>query len=96
MVQSEGRRNAENLAEPIPESARGMQGFPTDSSCEDDTVTERLRDNLTPKLEHSDEVLVLDRSDSPKQGRKSARFARRTLAVWARCPTATQECSWPM
>ncbi len=44
-----------------------MQRFLTDSSCEDDTVTERVRDNLTPKLEHSDGVLVLEGSALPRK-----------------------------
>ena len=76
LVQSGERRNAENLSETVPESARGMQRFLTDSPWEDDAVIARLQEYLTPKLGHSEAVWVLDSSDFPKQGRKSAGVAR--------------------
>ena len=43
LVQSGERRNAENLSETVPESARGMQRFLTDSPWDDDAVTGRLQ-----------------------------------------------------
>ena len=70
------RRNAENLSETVPESARGMQRFLTDSPWDDDAVTVRLQEYLGTRLEHPDAVWVLDDSDLPKQGRKSAGVAR--------------------
>ena len=76
LVQSGERRNAENLSEAVPESARAMQRFLTDSPWDDDAVMERLQEYLGPKLGHSEAVWVLDGSDFPKQGRKSAGVAR--------------------
>ena len=76
LVQSGERRNAENLSEAVPESARGMQRFLTDSPWDDDAVIGRLQEYLAPRLGHSDAVWVLDGSDFPKQGRKSAGVAR--------------------
>ena len=76
LVQSGERRNAENLSEAVPESARGMQRFLTDSPWDDDAVTGRLQEYLGPRLEHPEGVWVLDGSDFPKQGRKSAGVGR--------------------
>ena len=76
LVQSGERRNAENLSETVPESARGMQRFLTGSPWDDDAVMGRLQEYLAPKLEHPGAVWVLDGSDFPKQGRKSAGVAR--------------------
>ena len=44
LVQSGERRNAENLSETVPESARGMQRFLTDSPWDDDAVIGRLQE----------------------------------------------------
>ena len=76
LVQSGERRNAENLSEAVPESARGMQRFLTDSPWDDDAVIGRLQEYLAPLLGRPDAVWVLDGSDFPKQGRKSAGVAR--------------------
>ena len=76
LVQSGERRNAENLSETVPESARGMQRFLTDSPWDDDAVIERLQEYLASGLAHPGAVWVLDGSDFPKQGRKSAGVAR--------------------
>ena len=76
LVQSGERRNAENLSETVPESARGMQRFLTDSPWDDDAVIGQLQEYLAPRLEHPEGVWVLDGSDFPKQGRKSAGVAR--------------------
>ena len=76
LMQSGERRNAENLSETVPESARGMQRFLTDSPWDDDAVIGRLQEYLAPQLEHTGAVWVLDGSDFPKQGRKSAGVAR--------------------
>ncbi len=72
LVQSGERRNAENLSETVPESARGMQRFLTDSPWDDEAVIGRLQEYLGTRLEHPEAVWVLDGSDFPKQGRKSA------------------------
>ena len=76
LVQSGERRNAENLSETVPESARGMQRFLTDSPWDDDAVIGRLQEYLAPRLGHPEAVWVLDGSDFPKQGRKSVGVAR--------------------
>ena len=76
LVQAQERRNAENLSESVGISARAMQRFLTEARWSDDTVIGRLQEYLAPRLEHSEAVWVLDGSDFPKQGRKSAGVAR--------------------
>ena len=76
LVQSGERRNAENLSEMVPASARVMQRFLTESPWDDDAVIGRLQEHLSPRLGHPEAVWVLDGSDFPKQGRKSAGVAR--------------------
>ena len=76
LVQSGERRNAENLSETVPGSARSMQRFLTESPWDDDAVMERLQEYLGPRLEHPEAIWVLDGSDFPKQGRKSVGVAR--------------------
>ena len=76
LVQSGERRNAENLSETVPASARVMQRFLTESPWDDDAVIGRLQEYLSPRLGHPEAVWALDGSDFPKQGRKSAGVAR--------------------
>ena len=76
LVQSQERRNAENLAESVGASARAMQRFLTEARWNDDRVIGRLQEYLAPKLGHPGAVWVVDGSDFPKQGRKSAGVAR--------------------
>ena len=76
LVQSGERRNAENLSEAVPASARVMQRFLTESPWDDDTVMGRLQEYLAPRMQHPDAIWVLDGSDFPKQGRKSVGVAR--------------------
>ena len=76
LVQSGERRNAENLSETVPASARVMQRFLAESPWNDDTVIGRLQEYLGPRLGHPEAVWVLDGSDFPKQGRKSVGVAR--------------------
>ena len=70
------RRNAENLSETVPASARVMQRFLAESPWDDDTVIGRLQEYLGSRLGHTEAVWVLDGSDFPKQGRKSVGVAR--------------------
>ena len=76
LVQSGERRNAENLSETVPASARVMQRFLAESPWDDDTVIGRLQEYLGSRLGHTEAVWVLDGSDFPKQGRKSVGVAR--------------------
>ena len=78
LVQSGERRNAENLSETVPASARVMQRFLTESPWDDDAVIGRgCRSTWDrPGLVHPEAVWVFDGSDFPKQGRKSAGVAR--------------------
>ena len=76
LVQAGERRNAENLSEMVPVSARAMQRFLTESPWDDEAVMGRLQEYLAPRLEHPEAVWVLDGSDFPKQGRKSVGVAR--------------------
>ena len=70
LVQSGERRNAENLSEAVPASARVMQRFLTESPWDDDAVIGRLQEYLGPRLGHPEGVWVLDGSDFPKQGQE--------------------------
>ena len=76
LVQTGERRNAENLSETVPVSARAMQRFLTESPWDDEAVMGRLQEYLAPRLEHPEAIWVLDGSDFPKQGRKSVGVAR--------------------
>ena len=76
LVQAQERRNAENLSESVGISARAMQRFLTEARWDDDAVIGRLQEHLAPRLGHPEAVWVLDGSDFPKQGRKSAGVAR--------------------
>jgi SRSO17 transposase len=76
LVQSQERRNAENLAELLPVSARVLQRFLTESRWEDDAVIARLQQYLGPRLSHSSAVWAVDASSFPKQGTKSVGVAR--------------------
>ena len=90
LVQSGERRNAENLSETVPASARVMQRFLAESPWNDDAIIGRLQEYLGPRLGHQDAVWVLDGSDFPKQGRKSVGVARQycgRLGKVANCQT---------
>ena len=76
LVQSGERRNAENLSETVPGSARGMQRFLTDSPWDDEVIIGQLQEYLGTRLEHPEGVWALDGSDFPKQGRKSVGVSR--------------------
>jgi len=76
LVQSQERRNAENLAEMVPVSARALQRFLTEAPWDDDAVIARLQEYLGPRLAHPLAVWVFDGSDFPKQGVKSVGVAR--------------------
>ena len=76
LVQSQERRNAENLAETVPASARALQRFLTASPWEDSEVIGRLQEYLGSRLEDPQAVWVLDGSDFPKQGVKSVGVIR--------------------
>ena len=80
LVQSQERRNAENLAEMVPVSARAFQRFLPDINTvarwDDDAVIARLQEYLGPRLEHPLAVWVFDGSDFPKQGVKSVGVTR--------------------
>ena len=56
LVQPQERRNAENLSETVPASARAMQRFLTESPWDDDVVIGRLQEYLEPRLGHPDAV----------------------------------------
>ena len=97
LVQSGERRNAENLSETVPGSARGMQRFLTDSPWDDEVIIGRLQEYLGTRLEHPEGVWALDGSDFPKQGRKVGGSGPAVLReAGGRWPTARGGCSWPM
>ena len=53
-----------------------IKRFLTDSPWDDEAIIGRLQEYLGTRLEHPEGVWVLDGSDFPKQGRKSAGVAR--------------------
>ena len=81
LVQAQERRNAENLAETVPVSARALQRFLTEARWDAAAVIARLQEYLGPKLEHPQAVWVFDGSDFPKQGVKSVGVARQYCGV---------------
>jgi SRSO17 transposase len=76
LVQSEERRNAENLAEVVPVSPRALQRFLTQARWDDEAVIARLQAYLGPRLTDPLAIWVVDGSDFPKQGTKSVGVAR--------------------
>ena len=50
LVQSQERRNAENLSETVPASARALQRFLAEARWDDDAVIGRLQEYLGPRL----------------------------------------------
>jgi SRSO17 transposase len=76
LVQAEERRNAENLAEALPVSARALQRFLTDARWDDAGVIAHLQACLGPRLNHPQAVFAVDSSGFPKQGKKSVGVAR--------------------
>ena len=89
LVQSQERRNAENLSETVTASPRVLQRFLTEARWDDDAVIGWLQEYLCSRLEHPQAVWVLDGSDFPKQGVKSAGVARQycgALGKIANCP----------
>ena len=69
------RRNAENLSESVGLSPQAMHHFLTEARWDDEAVIGRLQEYLGTRLEDPEGVWVLDGSDFPKQGRKSAGMA---------------------
>jgi SRSO17 transposase len=76
LVQAEERRNAENMAEALPISARALQRFLTDARWDDEAVIAHLQADLGPRLNDPLAVWAVDSSGFPKQGKKSAGVAR--------------------
>jgi SRSO17 transposase len=76
LVQTEERRNAENMAEVLPISARALQRFLTDARWDDAAVTAHLQQYLGPRLAHPRAVWAVDSSGFPKQGTQSVGVAR--------------------
>jgi SRSO17 transposase len=76
LVQAEERRNAENMAEALPVSARALQRFLTDARWEDEAVIAHLQAYLGPRLNHPRAVFSVDSSGFPKQGQQSVGVAR--------------------
>ena len=76
LVQSQERRNAENLAETVPASPRALQRFLSAWPWDDEGVIGRLQEYLGSRLEDPQAVWVLDGSDFPKQGVKSVGVIR--------------------
>lgn len=88
LVQAEERRNAENMAEALPISARALQRFLTDARWADEAVIAHLQADLGPRLNDPLAVWAVDSSGFPKQGKKSAGVARQycgTLGKVANC-----------
>ena len=68
LVQSQDRRNAENLSESVGVSARAMQRFLAKAPWDDDAVMARLQEYLGSRLGHTGAVWVVDGSGLPQAG----------------------------
>ena len=75
LVQSGERRNAENLSETVPASARVMQRFLAESPWDDSAVIGRLQEYLGPRLRHPCGVGA-GRQRLPKAGQEVGGMAR--------------------
>src|SRR5437870_4033128 len=76
LVQAEERRNAENMAEALPVSARALQRFLTDARWDDEAVIAHLQADLGARLADPQAVFAVDSSGFPKQGKQSVGVAR--------------------
>jgi SRSO17 transposase len=76
LVQSEERRNAENVSEAVAVPARALQRVLTDARWDDAAVTAHLQEYLGPRLNHPLAVWAVDESGFPKQGKKSVGVSR--------------------
>jgi SRSO17 transposase len=81
LVQAEERRNAENMAEALPVSARVLQRFLTESPWDKEPIIAHLQAYLGPRLSHPWAVWAVDSSGFPKQGRKSVGVARQYCGI---------------
>ena len=95
LVQSQERRNAENLSETVTASPRVLQRFLAEARWDDDAVIGRLQEYLCSRLEHPQAVWVLDGSDFPQQGVKSAGVARQYCGALGKIANCQAGCSWP-
>jgi SRSO17 transposase len=77
LVQQTDRRNAENLAEVIPDATpRALQRLLTEAPWNAATVTDELQAYLAEHLTTPHGVFILDETGFPKQGTKSVGVAR--------------------
>ena len=90
-MQSQERRNAENLSEAVSEWA--LQCFLTDARWDDARVICRLQAYLGPKMQHPEAVWVLDGSDFPKRGLKSVGVTRQYCGILGKIGTARRAVS---
>src|SRR6266566_3315054 len=81
LVQTEERRNAENMAEAVPLSARALQRFLTDARWDDAAVAAHLQAYLAPKLTHPRAVGAVDSSGIPKEQQVYHSEAQLALAM---------------
>ena len=95
LVQSGERRNAENLSETVPASARVMQRFLTESPWDDDMVIGRLRSTWDPGWGTRRRCGCWTAAISPSRAGSPCEWPGSTAGDWARWPTARLECSWP-
>ena len=96
LVQSGERRNAENLSETVPASARVMQRFLAESPWDDDVVIGRLQEYLGPRRWGTRRRCGRwTAATSPSRAGSQWEWLVSTAAGWARWPTARLECSWP-
>ena len=96
LVQSGERRNAENLSETVPGSARGMQRFLTDSPWDDEAIIGRLQEYLEPGWSIRKGCGCWTAATSPSRDGSRREWPGSTAGGWGRWPTARPECSWPM
>ena len=101
LVQSQERRNAENLSETVPASARAMQRFLTEARWDDDAVIGRLQEYLRPQVGPHSGGVGAGRQRFPQTRREiggsgPAILRSFTAELWERSPIARPGCFWRM
>ena len=93
LVQSGERRNAENLSETVPASARVMQRFLAESPWDDAAVMDACRSTWDPGLDIRMRCGCWTAATSQSRAGSRWEWPVSTAGDWARWPAARPECS---
>ena len=91
LMQLQKRRDAENLSETVPASARAMQRFLTESPWDDDVVIGHLQEYLDPGLDIRTRCGCWTAATLPSRAGSQWEWPVSTAGDWARWPTVRRE-----